>query len=617
MHAYKPFKSDDIKYSERIVYSDITVSGSIVSQSSGPYESALFNYKNYNDGIFAAAVTSSDTNQLSQSILDSIGHCYYNQLIKYNADFDFYDHRTPQYVFKEHSRDDHGMGVLFPFTDASVIHNNPQHKTNFTSSAVIYAISSSLIGEGIKPGSLVLEENSAARQITIKDDGFGNLYASGDYYNISQSNESVSSSDNYIGNIFYENGNIIVTKNEYYTGTYNLPSITLEAEGPNMNAQNNLVEGLFFKPDGTKYWMVGSAGDDKVFEYDMSTAWDVSTATYNGKSYYPLVSGVRDINFKPDGTKMYLLNGGAANQIYEYDMSTAWDIHTAGVVQSRNISEHDGSAEGFYFRNDGLKIYMTGLDNDKVHEFNLSTAWDVKTFTDVSQSYAWSASLAAVEDGIGGVTFHPDGSRMYTSGYTQDAIYEHRLSTAWDISTATFYTSKSIQSDESNIHAVQWKQDGSKMYILGHGNDTVHQYNMPSASRYSDLGTDYTASFQSSNIIRTLEWRCVIEPEEFNISQNPTILPSGSYTSSITDDSRKYDYWTGDVILPYGDIHSANVIPEKNIVPSKFRSKNFSPYISKIGLYNKENELIIAATLPTPLQKPKKQRIILNIQMDF
>ena len=66
-------------------------------------------------------------------------------------------------------------------------------------------------GDRIKPKSLTLKDNSKSHTtITIKDDGKGNLYSIGN--TISESNTAPSSSDNYVGNIFYETGLINITE---------------------------------------------------------------------------------------------------------------------------------------------------------------------------------------------------------------------------------------------------------------------------------------------------------------------------------------------------------------------------------------------------------------------
>jgi len=53
------------------------------------------------------------------------------------------------------------------------------------------------------------------------------------------------------------------------------------------------------------------------------------------------------------------------------------------------------------------------------------------------------------------------------------------LSTAWDVSTASYDSkSKDVSSEESSPFDVAFKPDGSKMYIVGYNNDTVYQYSM-------------------------------------------------------------------------------------------------------------------------------------------
>ena len=75
-------------------------------------------------------------------------------------------------------------------------------------------------------------------------------------------------------------------------------------------------------------FIVGS-GSNTVYQYSLSTAWDVSTASYDSVSFgltgqEASVSGIR---FKPDGTKMFIV-GYSGDSVYEYSLSTAWDAST-------------------------------------------------------------------------------------------------------------------------------------------------------------------------------------------------------------------------------------------------------------------------------------------------
>jgi sugar lactone lactonase YvrE len=57
--------------------------------------------------------------------------------------------------------------------------------------------------------------------------------------------------------------------------------------------------------------------NDTAYKYTLSTAWDISTASYDSESYFvnKQTSGVA---FGKDGTKMYVTDMDA-DSIWEYD----------------------------------------------------------------------------------------------------------------------------------------------------------------------------------------------------------------------------------------------------------------------------------------------------------
>jgi sugar lactone lactonase YvrE len=66
---------------------------------------------------------------------------------------------------------------------------------------------------------------------------------------------------------------------------------------------------------------------------------------------------------------------------------------------------------------------------------------------------------------------------MYIVGDQANRVYEYDLSTAWDISTATYNSiSFGVGTQETSPNGVFFKSDGSKMYVVGSGTDTIYQY---------------------------------------------------------------------------------------------------------------------------------------------
>jgi sugar lactone lactonase YvrE len=236
--------------------------------------------------------------------------------------------------------------------------------------------------------------------------------------------------------------------------------------------QETAPQDVFFKPDGTKMYVIGTSGD-AVYEYNLSTAWDISTASYlQNFSVAAQDTGPSGVFFKPDGTKMYVI-GTSGDAVYEYNLSTAWDISTASYLQNFSVAAQETVPTGVFFKPDGTKMYVVGQAGDAVYEYNLSTAWDIST-----ASYLQNFSVAAQETAPNGVFFKPDGTKMYVVGSVGDDVNEYNLSTAWDISTASYLQNFSVAAQETLPTGVFFKPDGTKMYVVGNAGDAVWSYDL-------------------------------------------------------------------------------------------------------------------------------------------
>ena len=79
-------------------------------------------------------------------------------------------------------------------------------------------------GDRIKPGTFTLRDNSTATEI-IKDDLKGNLFGSNVTFSQSLAT-SLSSSENYVGNIFYNLGVFAITETASFDGTNDYSEVT-------------------------------------------------------------------------------------------------------------------------------------------------------------------------------------------------------------------------------------------------------------------------------------------------------------------------------------------------------------------------------------------------------
>jgi len=234
----------------------------------------------------------------------------------------------------------------------------------------------------------------------------------------------------------------------------------------------NTPTGVFFKPDGTKMYIIGTSSV-RVVEYNLSTAWDVSTASFVQRFFVgSQESSPRGLSFNSDGTKMYII-GPNSRAAHEYNLSTAWDVSTAVFLQSFSVAAQDTAPRGMFFKPDGLKMYVVGAIGDDVNEYNLSTAWDVSTASFVQRFY-----VGPQESIPYGVFFKPDGLKMYVVGENGDEVNEYNLSTAWNVSTASFVQNFSVAAQEIQPYGLFFKPDGTKMYIIGPVGDDVNEYDL-------------------------------------------------------------------------------------------------------------------------------------------
>jgi hypothetical protein len=232
--------------------------------------------------------------------------------------------------------------------------------------------------------------------------------------------------------------------------------------------------GLFFSPDGLNMYVNGSTGDD-VNQYTLSTAWDVSTATYvRVFSTSSQDSSPQDIFFKPDGLSMFIM-GQTNDTVFQYTLSSAFDISTASYAsKSFSVTSQETAPTGLWFKTDGTVMYVIGTTSDTVFQYNLGTAWDVSTASYASISF----SVASQESSPQQVNLSADGTKMWVLGNGGDDIGEYTLGTAWNVSTATFVNNLYVgfQDITSSGLFIDSTAD-NRVYIVGQTTDTVYQYN--------------------------------------------------------------------------------------------------------------------------------------------
>ena len=146
-----------------------------------------------------------------------------------------------------------------------------------------------------------------------------------------------------------------------------------------------------------------------------------------GSNYNP-----RDIKFNNDGTKMFIADTDG-DTVNEYTLSTAYDPSTKGSGTYQSVSDAGDYLQGMGFNANGTRMFLTSNDDDDIHEFKLSTAWDISTETYVgnyAMAYSGSKDLSAM-------AFSHDGTKLFHGDFLQDEINQHTLVSPYNLINVT------------------------------------------------------------------------------------------------------------------------------------------------------------------------------------
>jgi hypothetical protein len=135
---------------------------------------------------------------------------------------------------------------------------------------------------------------------------------------------------------------------------------------------------MYFKPDGTRFYVGGrrSATNNAVYQYDLSSPWDITTATYSGQRQTLLATTTKHRPwFSPDGTKLVVgIGASSITSFAYYELATAWDIAGSITFSSTYTLTASPLSRHFAFSSDGFTIYTIDVF-DKFNTISLPSAF--------------------------------------------------------------------------------------------------------------------------------------------------------------------------------------------------------------------------------------------------
>ena len=276
-----------------------------------------------------------------------------------------------------------------------------------------------------------------------------------------------------------------------------------------ISSEENKPFGVAFNNDGTKMFMVGEGSGtdstiDDIHEYILSTPYDTSTATFRvGLNANGVTNRIlRQIQFNKDGSKMFVSGRDQGqnpngNKVYQYSLSTNFDLSTAtfNEIEFQANTANVGitkSLYGFAFNNDGTMMFLSdgstdGTSTEKVYQLSLETAFDLSGSITVIRSVDLEALQDTVEPVNGetepsGIAFNQDGTRMFLIGQKGNDVNQYTLSVGFNISTASFDGGLNL---DGNPNGIALSPSGLKMFTTsdtGFGDlngDLIREFDLP------------------------------------------------------------------------------------------------------------------------------------------
>ena len=130
-----------------------------------------------------------------------------------------------------------------------------------------------------------------------------------------------------------------------------------------------VVKGLSIDDSGTRMYVISSEG--KIHEFTMSIPWDITSSSLTESSAV-VSSSPRGLFVDDSGTRIYIIDN-SADKILQFELSIAWDLSTMTNILNFSVDTAENTPNAVFFNNTGRKMYWLGQGNDDIREYNVGT----------------------------------------------------------------------------------------------------------------------------------------------------------------------------------------------------------------------------------------------------
>ena len=238
------------------------------------------------------------------------------------------------------------------------------------------------------------------------------------------------------------------------------------------------------------------------------------------------------LRFNSDGTKAYFASD--SNNVYEYTLAIAYDLTSGTLTHTYDATSETTSVYSLEFKSDGTIMYLLDEVAETIYQYTLSTAWDLSSASYASKSQTMTDSVNTYQ-----MFMKPDGTKMFVSTYTTSRIREYNISTPYDISTMS--ATNDAEFTLANAETLFLNSDGTKLFVAARSaNITEYALSTPYDITTKDAGTATTSSPRYTGLLvdsdkKYYELEATTVPaynlEGFEVGHT---IPTGTFSSTLS-----------------------------------------------------------------------------------